>query len=244
MLVRPHGGQPGLAYPAALEQYLNGQAHGSWLVLNRSRIAGTIEDVARSATDIVSCQPSAVIVHHGYTEALRRPHSRRVWYFEHMFQPPRPAPVILAQTVAHKWSAVRSRLRLTEQWMSPQRFSHVLNWLVGYLALETSCRIILIGPTPWSPQIARYAPGSGAAIEQFDGIVRATADRSEADYIPFAAFVAAAGALSADEIVPDGTHFSALGHLAVARVLGDRLMAAPEPRSHALAQALVPGKST
>ncbi len=238
MLVRPHGDDGGLAYPAALEQYLNRRGHGSWLVLNRSRIAGTIEDVARSATEIVSCQPNAVIVHHGYTEALWRPHSRRIWYFEHMYQPPRAAPVILAQRVARKWSAVRSRLRLTEQWVSPRRFGEVLSWLVEYLASETSSRIILIGPTPWSPQVARYAPDSRDAIARFDGIVRATADKSGADYIPFAAFLAAAGATSPDEIVPDGTHFSSLGHRAVTKVLGDCLAAAYKPRCKTPTQAL------
>jgi hypothetical protein len=223
MLVRPRV-EGGRACPALLEGRLNACSSHRWLVDNRSRIAGTIQDAAASATRIVADQPDVVILHHGYNESLLRPHSQRIWSFEHLYGPPRPIAAVVGSSIARRWSSIGSRLSLAQHWVPPCRFEAVLNWVVEYLQAESGAKIILVGVTPWSPLLQRYAPGSQSAPATYDAILRAVAETNHVEYVPFECFTVAARVSTAAEIVPGGTHFSVRGHEAVAQVLAGSVL--------------------
>lgn len=225
MLVWPR--QPGgVAYPRLLEEMLNAGEAGQWRVSNRSRVTGTILDAAADASRIVAEQPAVVTLHHGYNQAFRRPYSRGLWYFTYLSRPIPATPVRLLRSVARQYSHLRSRLRPTRNWVVEKEFRRALAWTAKYLGSKAGASVVIIGLTPWSELLESYAPGSGAWIPRYELAVREVAAVCGATYVPFRLFLQQAALSAAADIAPDGTHFSASGHLAVAQVLSRTVLSA------------------
>ena len=220
MLVRPKG--IGLPYPRALERLLNQDAIDLWVVENLSRIAATIEDVAVYLPRLVADQPDVIVFHYGHVEAVQRPQTRSAWYRLHDVGPGAPPRRRHLAIVRAKYAGLRRRLRLRQQWTPLKRFQRVFRETLEYLAAETRATCIVIEANPGDEKVENWGPGSLAAIQRYNQAMCEIAAAGGAIWIPFDR------AIRPEAIayfIPDGTHFTAEGHLALASVLAKEIMA-------------------
>jgi len=212
-----------------MEAILNAKDEDSWLVENRSRIAGTIDDIPTLLDEIVCAAPDYVILDVGFPEALMRPHSRRQWYWTYLYVPGRHPKSRAFRTVGRWYSGVRRRLRLMEQWVSPDRFERMLSETVAYIRAEAQSQVILVEANPWNPIVERWNPGSGPQIELFNQILVRVAEREGAAFFSLVTVSDRDPAhRSISDWIPDGSHFNAEGHRLMAAALADLILTLQE----------------
>jgi lysophospholipase L1-like esterase len=86
--------------------------------------------------------------------------------------------------------------------------------------------ILLVEANPIGRRVEEYGPGSLAALERYNEAVRELALRYGAEYVPLEELYRCDPELrDIDVLLPDGTHFSARAHAAMAQVLGNRIAA-------------------
>ena len=224
MLVRPIDRLP---YPRTLERLLNeADDDDVWIVDNYSTIAATVEDLPSYLPRLIADRPEAVIVHYGHVEPIFRPHNRSEWYrtFGVNFgdSPLRRRARAARRSLARS----RQRLRLLEQWTPMERFEALLRDGLTYLRKETVSKLILIEANPGGPKIESWGPGSTAAIAGCNEVMRRVAADMGASWLDLESALGA----PLSEAIPDGTHFSAEAHDALALAIQAALTAAPSAR--------------
>lgn len=235
-LVRPSG--QGLPYPAVLENLLNQDDSELWLVENLSEVAGTAEQMLPKLAHLVNIQPDVIILHYGHVEAIRRPHSRRMWLWTHLY---RPGANPVSRQIRIYWgllyASARRQLGWTRQWVRLPRFKRILNECLGYLRRETSAELFLIQANPWNGSIETYGPGSYGEIEKYNDAMRECAKRYSADFVSIQELTGEEPfRCTLDQLIPDGTHFSAEAHSLLAELLLHRIMAVSRRRSDGVAR--------
>lgn len=223
MLVRPDGsGDP---YPRVLERILNCAGDDLWLIENQSEIAATVDSISTHlATRIVAAQPDVTILHYGHVEAIRRPHSKRMWLWTHLYVPGMTPRARKVRIIGRWYAAARRRLGLTQQWVPLSRFHHALSEGIEYLQRNTSKTIILIEANPWNESIEAYGPGTNGQIEKYNAAMREIATSHGIELLELSELSAADPFhRPVQDFIPDGTHFSGEGHRLLAQVLADRI---------------------
>ncbi len=228
MVVRPQGG--GETYPRVLEEILNASDKSPWLVENRSRIAGTIDDVPGLLQEILCARPEIVVLHHGFTEALLRPHSRRIWFWTYLRAPGRHPYSNALRTLGRWYSGARRRVGWMGQWVPPARFERRLAETVAYIRSETQARVIVIEANPWNELVERFNPGSRAHLDRYNAILRQAASREGAEMLGLDVLTQRdPGHRPARDWIPDGTHFNAQGHRLLAGALAEVILSSRPP---------------
>lgn len=224
-LVRPSG--QGSPYPKVLENLLNQKDSELWLVENLSEVSGTAEQMLPKLAHLVNIQPDVIIIHYGYVEAIRRPHSRRMWLWTHLYRPgANPAGRQIRIYWGLLYASARRKLGLTRQWVRLLRFKRLLNECLAYLRRETSAEVFLVEANPWNESIETYGPGSHGEIEKYNDAMRECAKRYSADFVSIQELTYGEPfRRTLDQLIPDGTHFSAEAHSLLANLLLKRISA-------------------
>ena len=225
MLVRPEADAD--AYPRILEELLNASGRSPWFVENRSRIAGTIDDVVSLLEEILCARPDVVVIHHGFTEALLRPHSRPLWFWTYMRVPGRHPKSSAIRALGRWYSSVRRRMPLMRQWVPSARFERRLAETIAYIRSETRARVIVIEANPWNDSVERFNPGSRSHLDHYNRILQEVASREGAEFLALDALTQRdPGRRPVQDWIPDGTHFNADGHRVLAEALASVISAA------------------
>lgn len=213
MISRPAGSGP--PYPKLLEHALNeGDNRSIWMVENISSISGTIDDFPAHVGHVVAAQPDFVILHYGYPEALRRPQSRALWLWTHLYVPGLHPAKRNVKVMGRRWAGFRRRLGWLSPWVSATRFERVLREGVRYLQKECpGTKIVLIEINPSSPFIEHYAPGSSVNIQRFNDIQLQVASETQISVLTLEdVLFSGASSQTLLDVMEDGTHFNGEGH--------------------------------
>jgi lysophospholipase L1-like esterase len=224
VVARPQG----TPYPSLLERLLNERSDGElWMIDNLCEIAGIADDLDRLLAAPIALRPDVVVLHYGHVEALRRPHSRRMWRWAKVARAdlyPRRRRV--RKIVFRRYSSLRRRLGLCSQWTPLPRFERVLDRALAQLRKDTAARLILIEATPPTPRIERYAPGAAQELERYNGVLRRLAAAHGAELVTTEDVRQRDPELRDPEVMtPDGSHYSPRTHAAVAVELAERIEA-------------------
>lgn len=188
--------------------------------------------------DVITYFPDVVILHHGIIEVFHRQTVRR-WnnaailnqYRNQVAFAPYRGSSPWSRSVNLGWRAVNGVTRriagLTGrswQWQSTQAFLQVMRATSDLLLKETPARLFVVGITPPAPKAELDLPGLTQSIAHAnDGLRQLCLDLgARAEYVDVPALLRGH---AHEELVPDGIHFSALGHRLLAQVLIARLAA-------------------
>ena len=235
-LVRPSG--QGSPYPKVLENLLSQNDSELWLVENLSEVSATAEHMLPKLAHLVNVQPDVIVLHYGHVEAICRPHSRQMWLWTHLY---RPGANPMSRQIRIYWgllyASARRKLGLTQQWVRLPRFKRILNESLAYLRRETSAEVFLIEANPWNGLIETYGPGSYGEIEKYNDAIRECAKRYSANFVCLQELIGGEPfRRTLDQLIPDGTHFSAEAHSLLAELLANRIAAAFRRRSDGAAR--------
>ncbi len=231
LIVRPVG--EGHPYPVRLERLLNEHDSDLWLVRNLSAVAATVDDIPGYLASLVGEQPEIIIFHYGHVEAIRRPHSRPMWRWVHLYTPGRSRFSRRVRQLGRFHAALRRRMGWLEQWTPLDRFHRTLDESIRYLREETTANIIIVEANPWNVGIESYGPGSRGEIQRYNESLRRIADAYMVDFIPLSSLSEAdVERRSPAAFIPDGTHFNATGHVLLAKVLADHITSRERVREH------------
>jgi hypothetical protein len=226
LVVRPPGA--GVTYPRLLERALN-EAPGTelWLVENLSEVAAIVDDLGGLVRRVTALQPDVIVLQYGRVEALRRPHSRAFWLRTYLRRPDLSAREQLVRTFVNRpYSALRHHLHLRRQWSPLPRFERILDRGLTFLGEETQAALFVLEATPVTPRVEQYGPGSIAALAGYNEVLHRLAARHGAELVTLADLHRRDPELvDLDRLTPDGTHFSAQAHVAVAGELCARIEA-------------------
>jgi len=220
MLVRTSG--EGKAFPRLLEELLNERSEQLWIVENLSRIAGVVSDANEYLSHLVANPPDVIILHYGHVEAVPRRQPRSVWLRTYLYKPGESKRRRQLNVVGHKYSGARRRVGYWVQWLPPDEFRRRMSELIGYLQRETGARILVLEANPGDERLESLAPGVRAAMVRYNGILTTLAVELGVELVELSEV---AGGRPVVELTPDGTHFDAKAHGAVAEALARRILA-------------------
>lgn len=206
-----------------------------WSVRNLSRAGVTIADAfAFYEDDIISRFPDAVIFNFGVVEVSRRRLFRRVWYGaapHNMFLnrlTGRPHPSSLFTRRLRRWPWVlvgkisewiARTLRVSWTWLTPAQLTEVQGEMLKLLFKETAACAVVLGANPCSDRVETILPGTRRSIAEANQALGKLVSN-----FPRAAFIDPAVCIpetDAARLIPDGVHYSAEGHRALAgRIVG------------------------
>lgn len=215
--VRPldGGGQP---YGRVLETALADADLGAIHVDIWAENSTTIGEVAESIEDrLVAYRPDVVVFNLGIVECT-----------------PRAVPQRLRRRF------VRGRTPMQRMWLAGEKlvrrplvrilggasattvqaFEAALVRLAEVARHETAARVFCLGIPATTNRVTEEVAGISRQIAQFDQAVRRACDRTGTEYLDIGSIVAAEGA---EELLPDGIHFSAKGHVRVGQELARRI---------------------
>jgi lysophospholipase L1-like esterase len=219
MLVRPEG--EGNAFPRLLEGLLNERSEKLWVVESLSRIAGMVSDADLYLSHVVANPPDVILLHYGHVEAVPRRQPRSVWLRAHLYRPGESERRRRLNVVARKYSGARRRLGYWVQWMPRDEFKRRLSELTEYLQKETGARILVLEANPGDSRLESLAPGACAALAGYNETLRAVAAERGVELVELSE---ASLGRPVVELTPDGTHFDAKAHRAIAEALARRIL--------------------
>ncbi|MDQ1403526.1 MAG: hypothetical protein QOG03_1842 [Actinomycetota bacterium] len=218
-------------YAEVLEDLLNGGGtpatvtnSAGWFLLVHEAYQQIEDLVLRHSPDVVitnfgmgECQPKLIP-----TTTLRwlytwRPKS-------HL--PSRALRRLLLKRVNKAYTAWSPKLISALPWtpyrLSPKRFEHELERLVGVVRKERKALVLMVNASPAGPKLEAILPGTDGRAQEFNAITDRVADRAgdDVEVIDARTIVQEAGP---ERAVPDGIHFSAAGHRLIAEALHRRI---------------------
>jgi hypothetical protein len=190
------------------------------------------EQFALLDDDVITRAPDVVILHHGvievfYRRTFRAPNNAAILnqYRNRVLRQgyTDPGPVgRLAHFALRAFNAVTRAtaraLGLRWQWQRPTAFLRVVRATIELILKETPARVLIVGVTPPSKSAETDLPGLTQAIARLNQALKSLAN----DFGPRARFVDVVTLVAGHEyedLVPDGIHFSALGHRLLAESL-------------------------
>jgi len=219
MLVRAPG--TGKAFPRLLEELLNERSNEFWMVESLSRIAGMVSDADQYLSHLVANPPDVILLHYGHVEAVPRRQPRSVWLRSHLYKPGESERRRRLNVVGRKYSGARRRLGYWVQWLPQDDFRRRMSELIEYLQKETGARILVLEANPGDERLESIAPDVRAAVASYNEILRAVTAEHGVELVELSE---ASGGRPVVELTPDGTHFDAAAHLAVAAALARRIL--------------------
>lgn len=214
------------------------RTYGEWLalhgaeVINLCRAGVLITEAFRTFDDDVLCNfPDAVVFNFGVVETSRRRTPRPAWvgsvsntvFLNHVTGRtyPRYRHWRRARRVAWRAASGLSEglarlLGFSWSWVPSNLFIETQRSMLELLFKETSSVALILGINPCSARVESLLPGSMAAIQKANRALELMASQ-----YPRARFIDPLAILGADAgmLLPDGVHYSALGHRRIADVL-------------------------
>ncbi len=201
------------------------------IVFNRCR-AGTMitEQFRYMDDDLIAHFPDITILNFGIVELF---HRRTFRYINN--QPIRnyynngilgrnytfgsSAAGLLARAINALTNRVATMLGISWQWLDTNRYLRVLRDICDCAIAETSTVIVILEVPRLSPASSKYSPTTDHRIRSVNSAIHAWAQESEGRIIvlPVNTLIPEDSAL--ERLIPDGIHFSALGHRIVYRAL-------------------------
>lgn len=182
-------------------------------------VDGALEDLERR---VVALSPDLVILNYGVVEAAPRIVPRPVYFF--INRPPYrtslPRRIFCrAASAAERYLAPRLlRAFGGFRWVGPALFAECLAAIVDRLWKECRCHTVVMNIPEPNDRMESLLPGIRSSTEEYNRIMQQACTRRTAHLLDAASLVRAGGA---EAFCPDGVHFSAEGHKAVAEELAE-----------------------
>lgn len=182
--------------------------------------------------DVITFFPDIVILHYGIVEVAYRKTFRWAnnqtivnYYTNRCFARPYSYRTTCSRVRHVLFRAVNSTTRklatllgVQWQWLSTNRFLLVLQSVLELITKETRSIVIVIGVTPCTDRIENMLKGTRKNIVEVNAGIKTVCEHysGRVQYLDPRTFIQES---NIDEFIPDGIHFSAAGHKALAEEL-------------------------
>lgn len=182
--------------------------------------------------DVIAFFPDLVVLHYGVVEICPRrelrwlSHNSVANYFNNAvlgraYVFPTASAKLKAKLSWFGNAVIRNCAKLVGaqwQWLPSQRFQEVVEASLRLTLKETATRVLVVGLSPCSDRVRKLLPGAHQAIAEANARLRelCAGFPSRVGFLDVTPLIPAE---AVTELVPDGVHFSAIGHRLVAEAM-------------------------